>query len=135
MVRTASAPMSPQAISSVSDAIHSGLSGMPQTPQTPSLLTQDTNDQKLILLSSLFQAVDRDSVSQHTHMTHDISDERACEECDVMTCTRVMHMRLFPRVDLSSLRRCPWLERLFGARGVVVLGGARAVASSGRSGE
>ena len=64
--------LSPTSLSSVSAAIRSHLQtphgltatsshAIPQTPQTPSLLTSDAAEQKLILLRSLFQAIDRDS--------------------------------------------------------------------------
>lgn len=65
LARTISAPLSPDALSSLSDAIHMGL--RPHSPQTPGgLLTQDAKEQKAILLSSIFQAIDRDSV-RHPH--------------------------------------------------------------------
>lgn len=52
-----------QKLQAVSHAIETGLHSTPQTPKTPSIATQDIREQKAILLSSLFQAIDHDSVS------------------------------------------------------------------------
>lgn len=62
--RTMSAPslrlLSELEMLDVSNAIRDGLA----TPQSPALLTQDLREQKLIVLQSLFQAIDRDAVRE-----------------------------------------------------------------------
>lgn len=57
---TSSASAYDDDLSAVSAAIHAHLHQLPSTPQTPNLLTSDVREQKLILLRSLFQSIDRD---------------------------------------------------------------------------
>lgn len=112
--RTMSAPslrlLSELEMLDVSNAIRDGLA----TPQSPALLTQDVREQKLIVLQSLFQAIDRDAVRE-THIDSKASGESA--HCLFLIILTLLYM-CFP---VRSALFLTLSERLSGSRGTPVV--------------